>query len=261
MLPWVVFCGSWCLYWWINSFCRGGLRKIYSWWWWTNRWVIQRVSPCYSLRALLRHLFRNGESTFSVGVKGWEQSTPGGSEGTDEQCKESPPTISFVLCSSTSLINLITSLFQEAQTVVSYDISLQRAVVSSCVLNKSCLSLFEVSEELSFTDIIMSSLVCNWTLNFVSLCSRCWKHCEMCSCWTSRSCQILRELTMCDCDSECIWLCTNSLSLSPTWTCTWYSCNIWFLWPCNASRASDSIICVTLLSFSSIWISCIIRTS
>ena len=56
-----------------------------------------------------------------------------------------------------------------------------------------------------------------------------------------------------DCSSECIWLFTNSFfSLSPAWKRTSCSCNIWLLWPHGASRASDPIICATLLLFSSI---------
>ena len=56
MLPWTAFCGSRCLKWWIDSFCRRkGLRTICAWWWWRNRWVLQTVFSCYTLRALLRH--------------------------------------------------------------------------------------------------------------------------------------------------------------------------------------------------------------
>ena len=87
--------------------------------------------------------------------------------------------------------------------------SLRRAAASSCALSTACLSLSEVSWKHSFISVILSSSVCNWTLNCASLCSGFWKLWEMRSCWTSRSRQNFRSLAMCDCSSECIWLFTN----------------------------------------------------
>ena len=77
-----------------------------------------------------------------------------------------------MLRSATSFVRLITSLFQESQAVVARGISRLRAAARSCALIIVCLSLSEVSWELSFRDVIMSSSVCDWTLHFASLCSR-----------------------------------------------------------------------------------------
>ena len=80
-----------------------------------------------------------------------------------KSCKESPPATLFVLCSGTSLVSLITSVFQEAQAVDSCDISIGRAIANCGVLMTACLSLLSGSLKLSFGHVIMSSSVCNWT--------------------------------------------------------------------------------------------------
>ena len=69
----------------------------------------------------------NGESTFSVDVKGCEQSIPTSGRGTDGQCNEFPTAISL-----RALLRL------------------RRAIANSCALITACLSLSEVSWKRSF---------------------------------------------------------------------------------------------------------------
>ena len=53
---------------------------------------------------------------------------------------------------------------------------------------------------LSFRDVIISTIVCSWTLNCASWYSNC---CVICACWTSRSCEDLPLRSLISCD---LWL-------------------------------------------------------
>ena len=100
--------------------------------------------------------------------------------------------------------------------------ALQR-IAKWCALIPTCLWLSEVSWKLSFRDVILGSAVCNWTLSCASRHSKC---CAIRSCWTSASCENLRQLKMCECRRT--WLFTNLIFIFPVYRRTWCSCNIWF---------------------------------
>ena len=92
-----------------------------------------------------------------------------------------------------------------------------------CTDNSLPLTFLLFLEAFLWSRLIMSSSVCNWILNCASWYSMYW---VICSCWTSRSYKVLRTLAVCDCCSECIWLCTKCFSLSPAWRRTWCSRNV-----------------------------------
>ena len=99
------------------------------------------------------------------------------------------PAILFVLCSATSLVSLHTPSFQELQSDDACDMSLWRELATCCALITACLSLSEFSWKLSSGDAIMRPSVCNCFFNCASWYSKC---CVICSCWSSRSCKVLR---------------------------------------------------------------------
>ena len=90
----------------------------------------------------------NGESTFSVVVVDEQMSNARSSALLSSSCFPPPP----------SLVSLITSVFQESQAVVAYDISRWRETANSSALITACPTRSNGSWNLSSKDVIATGL-------------------------------------------------------------------------------------------------------
>ena len=187
------------------------------------------------------------ENQFSVGVQGWEQSIPGVGKRVDEYCKEFPPTFCFVQCSANSVVNILTSVSQEMQTLVSCCVSLRRTIANSYALKTTFLQRYWCVLELFFhkrhQKLLNLQLDSEWRLlKFYVF--RSFFLVEL-----LEHVKIVEKLTLYDKHSECIWHFTTSFSFCSTWRNTCCSNNIWLLGQRGIYRVSNPINCATRLSF------------
>ena len=181
----------------------------------------------------------NGESTFSVGENGCEQSIPDAGRMNKWVMRGVRlPAILFVLCSATSLVSYCFGFLGSTNCRCLRHFILMRNRQLLCADNSLPLTVWGFLEN-------FPSDTSSWAPQFAT-------GCAIRSCWDSRSCRIFDNLQCVTVALSASGFSRTLFSLSPAWKRTSCSCNIWLLWPHGASRASDPIICATLLLFSSI---------
>ena len=181
----------------------------------------------------------NGESTFSVGENGCEQSIPDAGRMNKWVMRGVRlPAILFVLCSATSLVSYCFGFLGSTNCRCLRHFILMRNRQLLCADNSLPLTVWGFLKTFLQTrhhELLSLQLV----VQFAPV--------EILA-----SCRIFDNLQCVTVTLSASGFSRTLFSLSPAWKRTSCSCNIWLLWPHGASRASDPIICATLLLFSSI---------